>query len=1168
MPRSARSKSPTMFLRSINAEHDNVNVQILSSYLVTPNAIRTTKRILETLLRGDGGAWTITGAFGTGKSAFIVFLSNLLRRPNDKSTSRAVALLRTADSELANEVLAKVRRKFNLVPIVVSGAPEPISSAISRSILEANRKGLLRLNQKLKKRIQQFLTTDEKTSAYSHDFVDAVHELVTVAKTNRGPTQGILLLIDELGKLLEYAARYPHKSDPFVLQQLAEISARSEGKLLILAALHQDFRAYASSLTPSERVEWEKIRGRFEDIAFEEPPDQLLRFVALAWDRIQQKESIKTSVNEKKAAKTLAHRLWDCGLAPPTLSKKDGVALLGMCAPLHPLTAYILGPLFRRIGQNERSAFTFLASQEPRALRSWISQTDRDRSCLFDVVDLYRYLVSSLGNSILNTIDAKRWAEAFEAEARHPELGAEAIAVLRTVALISASSRWLNIRASSEVIEYALFKRLTPKQIKTALRELESMSLIVHRRYNDSYILWAGSDIDIEARLAEGRQRLTNKGSVAALLRRHYTIRPVLARRHSFEKGTLRFFDVDFLTTDDLLHRRWSSNNECDGHIMILLPKNRDDRKTATDVVKKLDANNIVMRTIDAEDQFASYALELAAVDWVKRNTPELDHDATARRELHARTVSIQRSLDQFIVGILCGNSHVQGEWYHGGNQFTANNARALNEKLSIICDRIYSKSPRIDNEIINRRQLSSAAASARRNLIQKMIEASDQPHLDLTGNPPERSIYRSLLGSEGGLGLHREVKGTWSFRKPPQASCAVAAYSAIDQFLDEAIKEPKPVHELFDLLRQPPYGLRDGPIPILVCAVLLARETEVALYESGVFCPVLTAAIMDRLIKSPERFSLRRWQLSGIRKHVFEELERIVLGNTTPNKSRRRRMLRVVRPLLGFISSLPQYTMQTADLSPRTRAVRDAFWEATEPDILLFKNLPEACGLRPFSARQPLKTRSGDISAYVKAIRNTFHELRNAYPQLLQSMRISLAEGFGLSSEETSSLFDILQANAANLSEYVVEPDLKLLLSRILERHDSEDSWLESIASFLAEQPVAKWRDEDRAHFNIRLRQFVRRIRLLEATINDRPQVSIPKSLDSIRVSLTGTSFGQLDYSVHLDKKCKRKLKKIQADIEEAISNIDSVDPTIAVGALCQVLTARLQNVGTDTGR
>ena len=34
MPRSARSKSPTMFLRSINAEHDNVNVVAMGHWII------------------------------------------------------------------------------------------------------------------------------------------------------------------------------------------------------------------------------------------------------------------------------------------------------------------------------------------------------------------------------------------------------------------------------------------------------------------------------------------------------------------------------------------------------------------------------------------------------------------------------------------------------------------------------------------------------------------------------------------------------------------------------------------------------------------------------------------------------------------------------------------------------------------------------------------------------------------------------------------------------------------------------------------------------------------------------------------------------------------------------------------------------------------------------
>lgn len=1157
MPSSARLRPCSTFLRSLNTEQDRTNPHVLSSYLVTPNALRTTRRILDALLRGDGGAWTITGAFGTGKSAFLIFLSDLLGRSESQGISQSQELLRGVAPELTTDSLRELQRKHSLAPITVSGSPEPITSAILRSLLEANRKGLLALSPKLKRRMQTLAATqNQRTTSNTRDLTDIVEEASTNGSTKKGRPQGILLLVDELGKLLEYAAKHPHESDPFVLQQLAEIAARSRGRLLVVAALHQDFRAYANNLPPAEKAEWEKIRGRFEDIAFEEPPDQLLRFVARAWSRIRQSEALQVDAADERKARSLAATLWDHDLVPRSLAEADGLGLFGGCAPLHPLVALLLGPLFRRVGQNERSAFTFLASLEPRALHSWLRQRSPAETGLFDIVDLYGYLISSLGTSLLNTADAKRWAEAFEAEARHPELGPEEIAVTRSVAVLSTASRWSSAKASPRIVEFALSERMTAKQVKGALRRLESMSLVVHRRYNDSYALWEGSDIDIEARLTEGRQRLMNKGSVAAILRRYYPVRPVLARRHSFKSGTLRFFAVDFVTMEEFPREEPAASDGCDGQILVVLPKNTRDQQAAVEATKHLGKNTLV-RILDAEGRFADYAFELAAIDWARHNTPELSHDPTARRELHARTVSVHRSLDQLILEILYGSNGAHGDWYQLGAKLSIGNARALNEKLSAICDDRFRDAPRIDNEIINRRQLSSAAAAARRNLIQKMIEASDQPELGLAGDPPERSIYRSLLGREGGLALHREVDGIWAFREPSSDSPAMKVFAEIDQFFDRAIDAPGEVTQLFELLRRPPFGLRDGPIPVFVCAAFVIREADIALYENGIFCPSLTAAIMDRLIKSPERFTVRKWQLSGVRTHVFEELERVVLGGEAPVRCKERRLLRVVRPLLHFISSLPQYTMQTADLSPQTRAVRDTFQQATEPDILLFESLPGACGLPTFSASQRTGTRLADVSSYVDAIRSAFRELRAAYPRLLEAVRQSLKEGFGFSSE-TPSLRETLQADAATLLEFVVEPDLNLFLSRILDRDSNEDAWLEGVASFLCERPVVKWRDEDRAHFNVRLRQFVRRTRLLEATIADRPEGTTAKSVDSIRLSLTGTSFGQIDYSLHLERTCERKVQRLQTLIEDAVSG--NPDPAIAIAALCRTLKSRLQ--------
>ena len=75
---------------------------------------------------------------------------------------------------------------------------------------------------------------------------------------------GLLLVVDELGKFLEYAAQNPAHDDLFVLQSLAEFAARSaQTPLLMLTILHQAFERYAQRLATSQREEWAKGAGAF-----------------------------------------------------------------------------------------------------------------------------------------------------------------------------------------------------------------------------------------------------------------------------------------------------------------------------------------------------------------------------------------------------------------------------------------------------------------------------------------------------------------------------------------------------------------------------------------------------------------------------------------------------------------------------------------------------------------------------------------------------------------------------------------------------------------------------------------------------------------------------------------------------------------------------------------
>ena len=71
-------------------------------------------------------------------------------------------------------------------------------------------------------------------------------------------------------------------------------------------------------------------------------------------------------------------------------------ACLAGCYPLHPLTALVLGPLFRQLAQNERPLFAFLASIEPFGFQEFLQrQTVADGAYRLDC--LYDYVLASLG---------------------------------------------------------------------------------------------------------------------------------------------------------------------------------------------------------------------------------------------------------------------------------------------------------------------------------------------------------------------------------------------------------------------------------------------------------------------------------------------------------------------------------------------------------------------------------------------------------------------------------------------------------------------------------------------------------------------------------------------------------------------------------------------------
>src|SRR5207248_4744111 len=174
--------------------------------------------------------------------------------------------------------------------------------------------------------------------------------------------------------------------------------------------------------------------------------------------------------------------------------------------------------------------------------------------------------------------------------------------------------------------------------------------------------------------------------------------------------------------------------------------------------------------------------------------------------------------------------------------------------------------------------------------------------------------------------GLHQQHGDVWRIDEPDykmDAKCRVLpALRRIREMVQEKPDARVNVAALFEELRRPPYGVRDGIIPLLLTVFAIAHEKDVAFYKDGTFLRDLNGEAMLVLTKAPERFDIQYCKIEGVRAELFARLL-TVLEIKAPDK-REVELLDVVKKLCVFVAQLPAQVLNTKKLSPTALAVRD----------------------------------------------------------------------------------------------------------------------------------------------------------------------------------------------------------------------------------------------------
>ncbi|MBI4817746.1 MAG: hypothetical protein HY791_15910 [Deltaproteobacteria bacterium] len=1038
-PISSLFTTPARYLRSVHLERDFHDPNVLRQYVLTDSMRRPFERIIEGVRSGSTRrAWRITGDFGTGKSSFALALAHLLRSPKP---------VREAKELFARLKLNPPGKPF--LPVLVTGRREQLVPAIA----EAAGRCAAEL------RISDRETNGHFRNARTGDVGALLKGLSSLAEK----VGGVLLVLDELGKFLEHAAAHSEHDDVYALQQLAEQASRSAATpILLLGLLHQGFQAYADPLPTEARLEWEKVAGRFEELAFDQPLPHTMALAAAAL-------GLRTShlpPRTLEVLRRLVRRALDCGWTQPNSS--DAYAAV---YPLHPTVLPVLVRFFARFGQHERSLYNFLLSHDVGALQDF-SLRPATACSWYTIADFYEYVRAAFGHSLGGGSYRSYWSRLVDTIDGIPDLKDDEARVLRAVALLNVVDAE-HMRADPAMIAAALWKG-EEDRVAAAIDALRTRGVLFARPSGDLR-LWPATSPNLHDIREDAIKALGLPEPVSRQVPHLLAAPPILARRHAIETGTLRYFDVRYVTPEVLVES--AASTSADGLLLAALCETEEDRTRAVAEAKKLRLQHALVCLSSPLGILQRDLHEVRVWQWVLDHTPELAQDSYARAEasrFHANALrTLSRRLTECLPVRLA--SAPKASWFYRGEQI-ALPPQGVTAFLSRICEDAYPEAPRISHDLLNRQALSSAGAAARSRLIERMFTHAEQPDLGLdpTKAPPERSMYLSVLLRGR---VHREISpGRFGIALPIENDDPLHLFPALEYMRKMLVFDPDARCSVESMLRglsAPPFGVRAGVAVVLLAILLTAHGHEIAIYEDGTFIPRMDAAAFLRLTKAPTTFHLQWAAISGVRAAVFARLAEVFATRATTDG-----LLDVVTPLCVFVAQqLPEHARRTHAISEIAIRVREALTTAHDPAAMLFRDLPHACGFAPFGTQD--EPDAATISGYVTALQRAIEELRAAYPLLLRRIEGMLLEQLRIAQPIHREKLAKTASGVALRATHDLA--LKAFALRLADHRLPSDPWLEAVGSTVIAKPPRKWLDVDEERFRVDLAGLVERYRRLQ---------------------------------------------------------------------------------------
>lgn len=951
-------RQETEYTYSANVQFDIENDKKLARFIPNETTIELFREYFIDTIRTNPNhhARMLYGSYGTGKSHFLTVLSLLLSKAftDGIAFDTFLARVKEYDSNLAQDINSFVkdesRKPFLIVPIVFDfedferciyfSLTKKLSSvgisvrfktfytqALEQlSKWKENEESLNRLISTCDKEKINLSDLEKRLAAFDgkaesefnrlfNKMTFGVNFVCEVSNLTESLTQateaisdkysGMIFIFDEFGRYIEDNIK---KIKVRSVQDIAEYCDHGNGNNHIFLVSHKEISLYTQRISKTLSNEWKKVEGRYKATPINDKQDQCLSLIKSILVK-EEKPWAKFKKKYNSELQLMYNEALDFHGFLVDVARHENPFEGGF--PLHPISLYALDKLSKKVAQNERTFFTYLASREENSLYRFLTTHEDDTFSFVGIDEIYDYFELSIKS--LQSDASYEWYKklqtALSKNKSNTSDNTPEVRILKVIATIGVINDSSVLVANKKTITSVI--NLPKDIVSNSIEALCEKKILKYSGSYDRYDFFDSSIYDVEKMIFE-ESALIKDETIVKTLNSDFVNFVLYPYEYNNEYKISRVFVPVFALPNDLTRKNLGNpyGRYYDGLLVLVLGNENTDIQEVIHNSINVERSIVVLNTDtqalkEAVKQYISICyIESQKAKYIAKDPSfekELQYYKEEICELIFRQIFAWKNTydDSFFVikdGTLEASIRSYGD---------------LSALASIIMAEVYSKTLIVNNELINKNVVSGSIISAKKNVLREMLKgAESENYYGLSILSPEYIAVRSVLAKNGLITPKTSVEcNALSNGYTPQD----AIQNCLQKFIDRARSEEAEFGDIYVELKSTPYGLRDGYLSLLLANALLQHRKSLIVSSHGTEQEI-TVELFEDIIKRPDDFSFTIASWTKKELDYLDALEQLFSDYVDPNNLSKNRLKAIYEAMFSHYKNVSKFARTTQE--------------------------------------------------------------------------------------------------------------------------------------------------------------------------------------------------------------------------------------------------------------